>query len=119
STLFPYTTLFRSLVVHHRVDAVVVGQREIEQLELDRKTTHPAASNDLDRAAIDAGRTIASRVNLDPDRLVLVRPDLDRESSPIGPHMFRHELYGLPAGGVARGRRRAGRIDPVGVRRHR
>src|SRR5438132_1657175 len=48
-----------ALVIHHRVDAVFVRQREVEQLELDRQTMRPAVSIDSNRPAVRAGRTIA------------------------------------------------------------
>ena len=108
-----------ALVIDHRVHAVLVRQREIEQLELDRHVGGSPVGRDVDGAAVDAGGTIASRVDLDPDRLVLVRSHPDRQAAAVWPRTLGHELHRLPPCRIARRRRRAGRVDPVGVRPHR
>ena len=67
-------------VVHHRVQAVLVGQREIEELEREGQLLAAAIRCHRQTALIRAGRAIASRVDLDPERLILAGADRTRES---------------------------------------
>ena len=57
-----------ALVVDHRRQAVYVGKRKVEQLELDREARLLRASTEtLTPAVIRAGRQFRDQVNLDPD----------------------------------------------------
>ena len=71
-------------VEQHRVHAVLVGQREVEDLELDRHVTRLAVRAEVDRAAVDAGGAIAADVDLDPDRLIEVGRHRDRQPAASG-----------------------------------
>ena len=62
-------------VEQHRVHAVVVGQGEVEHLELDGHLARRAVGLDRDGPAIETGRALSSNVDLDPDRLILVGAD--------------------------------------------
>ena len=104
----------RGLVVDHRVEAVLVGQREVEQLELDGQRRGPAVGGDLDRPLVDTRGPVAPRVDLDPDRLVARGGHANRQPAAPGPGVLGHELHRLPPDRVLRGAGGTGPVDPVG-----
>ena len=60
-------------VEHHRVDAVLVGQGEVEELQDQGHLLPAAVGGHRDAPAVGTGGTVPPRVDLDPDRLVLPR----------------------------------------------
>src|SRR4051794_8668692 len=104
-------------VVQHRVHAVVVGEDEVVDLELDRERPSRSVGAHLDGAAVAARLPDTIDVDLDPDGLVLVGPDTNREAAAPGAGVLRHELHGLPSGRIGGGSSRSPPIYPPRGRR--
>src|SRR5690606_41513541 len=69
STLFPYTTLFRSLV--HRDQSPVVGQRgvlHLGEVQQSRVVDEYVQRTELARHAVDRGRPVLFGRDVEPDR---------------------------------------------------
>ena len=60
------------LVVDHRAQAVLVGQGEVEDLQLDGQGALLAVGGHRHRSAVDPGGKVAPGVDLDPEGLVAV-----------------------------------------------
>src|SRR5258706_15901582 len=84
-------------VEQHRMHAVLVGQREVKDFQLDGHEPAPRIGTYLDRAAIQARATRAVDVDLDPNRLAFARTDRDGEAAQSPPRILRHELHRFPS----------------------
>jgi hypothetical protein len=90
-------------VIQHRMHAVFVRQREAEHLEFDRDRPPGRIGTHVNRASVQAGRTVAADVHLDPDCLVPERIDLHREAAAPAARILGHELHRFPSCRIRRG----------------
>ena len=68
-------------VEQHRVHAVVVGEREVQHLELDGHMAGRTVGLNRDGAAVESRGSLSSNVDLDPNRLILVGADGDGQAA--------------------------------------
>ena len=89
-------------VVHHCVEAVLVRQCEVEELEREGQLFPVAIRGHGQTALVRAGWAIASGVDLDPDRLVLTGADRHGKAAAPRTRVLWNELHRLPADRIGR-----------------
>src|SRR4051812_47505119 len=99
-------------VEQHRMHAVLVWEREVENLEVDRDDSSRSVRLNFDAAAIAPRLPDAIDVALDPDRLILRRQNRHGQAPASRPRVFRHELHRLPTRRIRRSGRTVARVYP-------
>jgi hypothetical protein len=107
----------RGLVVDHRVQAVRVGQREVEDLKLDGNAQGLPVRGHGGGAFVETAGQVARGVDLDPDRLVALGVDAEGQAAPSRARILGDELDRLPTRRVARRGRTARLPSPIRVGR--
>src|SRR6476661_9181764 len=71
----------QAFVVDHRLHAVLIGESEIKQLQLQRYLALLTVGCYGHRAGVDPGRQMLIGIDLDPDWLVRVSRNVERKSA--------------------------------------
>src|ERR1043165_332524 len=87
----------QTLVVDHRVHAVLIRQREVKQLELDRYGLLPAVGVYSYGSGIKTSGKVSIRVDFDPYGLILIAVDANRKAAETSTGVLGNQLYRLPS----------------------
>src|SRR6185369_330330 len=108
----------QTLVVDHRLHAVLIRQGEIKQLQLDGDRLFPAICVYRDCSGIETGGQISIGVDFEPNRLVLISSHTKWKPTQTGACILGNQLYRFPSSRVLWRCGRTNFVDPFRVRRN-